>query len=185
MTKTNSRRRSATKPAAKPAEKPETTEGRAELPEEAAALKYHHATVQGGRKFPEGTQVEVKHCFMSRHREPIAMAIVVKGDEETTVQCKHLKKGKALSDERIAEFEEERERLCLVHGVVHQESDSGKAVRFQPKGLFVNNVWIGKSLINQVLDDDGDVIDGEYEIPYWVMKQKFGPAYADGLETVE
>lgn len=137
-----------------------------------AGLKHHICTVTGGRKenLPHGAQVEVVHVGLSRRFGYAPYASVLVDGERAFINPAFLKKGKPMSDVRIAELETDNDGVIRVRGEARDISE--KAVSFQPKGLF-SRVVIAKSNITEVRTAKNEATD-VYEMPAWALRQKLG-----------
>lgn len=188
---TNKINRSAKRAAAsKSAPKGNTTtatndNGRKALPAEYAALKFHFATISGGRKLPEGTKVEVVNVGVNRFNKEYAMVNVPGMDTVQFIDPKFLTIGAKLPAPRIAVLEAEREaassEVLIIPGIIQQERD--KSVLLEYSGWF-KGVWFPKTMIEHVGDHE-DGIHKLYEVPAWKVRKDRGADSAAILTAMQ
>lgn len=187
MTKINksAKRAAATAAKAKPAATNANDNGRKELPAEYAALKFHFATISGGRKLPEGTKVEVVNVGVNRFNKEYAMVNVPGMETVQFIDPKFLTIGAKLPAPRIAVLEAEREaassEVLIIPGIIQQERD--KSVLLEYSGWF-KGVWFPKTMIEHV-GDHTDGIRKLYEVPAWKVRKDRGGDSASTLAAMQ
>ncbi len=169
--------------------------------EEQKGMEMHYATVVGGRKLAEGTQVEVRRVYVNRKFGASITAFCMNGDEKVYIDPKFLKKGKALPAARIAKWQAEDEEqnadvlvMCNVLRVLLNDDD-------EPKGYFITAPQFAHSIYVPVSDIEiaakdvevtGMTVDGVevngtfsfYHMPSWYISRKFGGAALHSIRSL-
>lgn len=161
---------------AKKAERAAKKNERDPVPEAFASLAGHVCTVTGGRKFPEGTQINITKVGMSRYNTPYARGY--KGDLEVFIDPKWLKKGKAVDDVKLALYASKQDATIRFRGVARHETD--KAVSIRPDALF-QSIFFAKSNVALIREEDDD--RSVYEAPEWAVRNKIGQPGVDILRA--
>lgn len=186
MAKNSEAKKSATKTASKGTEM-SYAERKSKAAEKVKAqfggLVNHTATVTGGRKFPEGTVVDVNWVGVNKFFGQTAK-ITVNG-ETAWIDPKFLKKGKPLSDAKVAAYEAEREAeseaTVLIPATVALERDeNGKSsVLLNYTGWF-KGMWFSKAMVEKTGGKTPSGIE-VFRIPAWKVKQERGQDALDAL----
>lgn len=146
---------------------------------EFAGLVNHTAIVEGGKKLPEGTTVEVTWVGKNKFGGNTARIVCKDKPEVQWYDPKHLKKGKALPKERIAALEAQREaeksESVLVIGTVRVERD--KSVLIDMTG------WKGHWFAKEHAQIVGEFEDGKklFDLPVWKIRKDSGQGMVDAL----
>lgn len=148
-------------------------------------LTHHYATINGGKKHPQGALCEVHWVGATApngYIQAAAKIMFTKGGKEGWINPKFLKKGKALPAKRKAELvqqsEDDQTETVLVEGTVTRETEAG-GVLLKAKDWYKPE-WFNKEMISRVAEGDPHDI---YEIKAWKVRQLRGPSDLEALEA--
>lgn len=148
-------------------------------------LQFHYATIDGGKKHPQGAQCEVHWIGATSpggYIQAAAKIFFPKGKKDGWINPKFLKKGKALPAKRKAELvqqsDDEQSETVLIEGTVQRETEAG-GILLKAKDWFKSE-WFNREMISRAAEGETHDI---FEVPAWKVKQLRGPADLEALEA--
>jgi hypothetical protein len=154
----------------------------AAVKEEFGELVYHNVTINGARKFENGTAGECLFVGVSKFLQPMAI-VALKDGENAYVQPRFLKKGKPIDAKRKAFLEAEREaassETVMLPAMVGKETE--RAVLLQYSGWF-KGMWFNKENVEKIGDTATEGVS-VFEVPVWKIRQSMGQDAVDGVKA--